>query len=63
MKIKTDKEIVVSNEARRRIKLRTMKEVSVKDEIKEKNDKKKRKRRRKTMRKCEKLQKLVLEKR
>ena len=31
----------MSNEARRRIKLRTMKEVSVKDEIKEKNDKKK----------------------
>ena len=55
MNIKTDKEIVASNEARRRIKLRTMKEVSVKDEIKEKNDKKKRKRRRKTMRKCEKL--------
>ena len=44
----------MSNEARRRIKLRTMKEVSVKDEIKEKNDKKKEKRR-KTMRKCEKL--------
>ena len=41
MKIKTDKEIVVSNEARRRIKLRTMKELGVKDEIKEKNDKKK----------------------
>ena len=41
MKIKTDKGIVASNEARRRIKLRTMKEVSVKDEIKEKNDNKK----------------------
>ena len=40
MKIKTDKEIVASDEARRRIKLRTMKEVRVKDEIKEKYDKK-----------------------
>ena len=37
----TDREIVASNEARRRIKLRAMKEVRVKMGIKEKYDEKK----------------------
>ena len=41
MKTKTDKEIVASNEANRRIKLRAMKEVRVKMGIKEKYDEKK----------------------
>ena len=41
MKTETDKEIVASNEARRRIKLRAMKEVRVKMGIKEKYDEKK----------------------
>ena len=41
MKTKTDKEIVASNEARRRIKLRAMKEVRVKIGIKENYDEKK----------------------
>ena len=54
MKIKTDKDIVASDEARRRIQLRTMKEVRVKNEIKEKYDKKRRMEK-KAMRKCEKL--------
>ena len=36
----TDKEMVASNEARRRIKLRAMKEVRVKMGIKEKHDEK-----------------------
>ena len=40
MKTETDKEIVASNEARRRIKLRAMKEVRVKMGIKEKYDEK-----------------------
>ena len=44
MKIETDKEIVASYEARRRIKLRAIKEVRVKMGIKENyNEKKKRK--------------------
>ena len=41
MKTETDKEIVASNEARRRIKLRAMKEVRVKMGIKENYDEKK----------------------
>ena len=41
VKTKTDKEIVASNEARRRIKLRAMKEVRVKMGIKENYDEKK----------------------
>ena len=40
MKTETDKEIVASNEARRRIKLRAMKEVSVKMGMNEKYDEK-----------------------
>ena len=40
MKTETDKEIVASNEARRRIKLRAMKEVRVKMGIKGKYDEK-----------------------
>ena len=38
MKTKTDKEIVASNEARRRIKLRAMREVRVKMGIKKKRE-------------------------
>ena len=41
MKTKTDKEIVASNEARRRIKLRAMREVRVKMGIKKNYDEKK----------------------
>ena len=41
MKTETDKEIVAINEARRRIKLRAMKEVRVKMGIKENYDEKK----------------------
>ena len=40
IKTETDKEIVTSNETRRRIKLRAMKEVRVKMGIKEKYDEK-----------------------
>ena len=58
MKTETDKEIVASNEARRRIKLRAMKEVRVKMGIKEKYDEKKgrnQRKEKKKMRKCEKV--------
>ena len=58
MKTETDKEIVTSNEARRRIKLRAMKEVRVKMGIKEKYDGKKERNKRKEkkeMYKCEKV--------
>ena len=60
MKTETDKEIVASNEARRRIKLRAIKEVRVKMGIKENCDEKKngrnqRKEKNKGMRKCEKV--------
>ena len=41
MKTKTDKEIVASSEARRRIKLRAMREVHVKMGIKKNYDEKK----------------------
>ena len=41
MKTKTDKEIVASNEARRRIKLRAMREMRVKMGIKKNYDEKK----------------------
>ena len=41
MKTETDKEIVASNDARRRLKLRAMKEVRVKMRIKENYDDKK----------------------
>ena len=54
----TDKEMVASNEARRRIKLRAMKEVRVKMGIKEKYDEKKgrnQRKEKKEMRKCEKV--------
>ena len=47
MKTETDKEIVTSNETRRRIKLRAMKEVRVKMGIKEKYDEKKERNKRK----------------
>ena len=53
-----DKEMVASNEARRRIKLRAMKEVRVKMGIKEKYDEKKgrnKRKEKKEMRKCEKV--------
>ena len=58
MKTETDKEIVASNEARRRIKLRAMKEVHVKMGIKEKYDEKKgrnKRKEKKEMHKCEKV--------
>ena len=58
MKTETDKEIVVSNEARTRIKLRAMKEVRVKMGIKEKYDEKKGRNKwkeKKEMHKCEKV--------
>ena len=60
MKTETDKEIVASYEARRRIKLRAIKEVRVKMGIKENCDEKKNgrnqtKEKRKGMRKCEKV--------
>ena len=58
MKTETDKEIVASNEARRRIKLRAMKEVRVKMGIKEKYDEKKgrnKRKEKKEMHKCEKV--------
>ena len=61
MKTETDKEIVASYEARRRIKLRAIKEVRVKMGIKENCDEKKKKRKepekgeKKGMRKCEKV--------
>ena len=47
----TDSEIVASNEARRRIKLRAMKEVRVKMGIKEKYDEKKERNKRKDKKK------------
>ena len=50
MRTETDKEIVASNEARRRIKSWAMKEVRVKLGIKEKYEKGE-----KRMRKCEKM--------
>ena len=53
-----DKEMVASNEARRRIKLRAMKEVRVKMGIKEKYDEKKgrnKRKEKKEMHKCEKV--------
>ena len=52
MKTETDKEIVASNEARRRIKLRAMKEVHVKMGIKEKYDEKKGRNKRKEKKGC-----------
>ena len=61
VKTETDKEIVASYEARRRIKLRAIKEVRVKMGIKENCDEKKKKRKepekgeKKGMRKCEKV--------
>ena len=58
MKTETDKEIVASNEARRRIKLRAMKEVRVKMGIKEKYDEKKgrnKRKEKKEVHKCEKV--------
>ena len=63
VKTETDKEIVASYEARRRIKLRAIKEVRVKMGIKENCDEKKKKKGRKEpeegekkgMRKCEKV--------
>ena len=60
MKTETDKEIVASYEARRRIKLRAIKEVRVKMGIKENCDEKKngrnqRKEKKKGMHKCEKV--------
>ena len=60
VKTETDKEIVASYEARRRIKLRAIKEVRVKMGIKENCDEKKngrnqRKEKNKGMRKCEKV--------
>ena len=59
MKTETDKEIVASYEARRRIKLRAIKEVRVKMGIKENCNEKKRKEpeegEKKGMRKCEKV--------
>ena len=54
----TDKEMVASNEARRRIKLRAMKEVRVKMGIKEKYDEKKgrnKRKEKKEMHECEKV--------
>ena len=54
VKIETDKEIVASYEARRRIKLR-IKEVRVKMGIKENCNEKKRKEPEEGMRKCEKV--------
>ena len=54
----TDSKIVASNEARRRIKLRAMKEVRVKMGIKEKYDEKKgrnKRKEKKEMQKCEKV--------
>ena len=61
VKTETDKEIVASYEARRRIKLRAVKEVRVKMGIEENCDEKKKKRKepeegeKKGMRKCEKV--------
>ena len=58
VKTETDKEIVGSYEARRRIKLRAMKEVRVKMGIQEKYDEKKGRKKRKEkkqMHKCEKV--------
>ena len=58
MKTETDKEIVASNEARRRKESRAMKEMRVKMGIKEKHDEKKGRNQRKEkkgMRKCEKV--------
>ena len=58
MKTETDKEIVASNEARRRIKLWAMKEVRVKMGIKEKYDEKNgrnKRKEKKEMHKCEKV--------
>ena len=53
----TNKEMVASNEARRRIKLRAMKEVRVKMGIEEKYDEKKwnKRKEKKGTRKCEKV--------
>ena len=53
MKTETDKEIVASNETRRRIKLRAMKEVRVKMGIKEKYDEKKGRNKRKDKKKID----------
>ena len=62
MKIETDKEIVASYEARRRIKLRAIKEVRVKMGIKENCNEKKgrnqREEKKKRMRKCERCKNL-----
>ena len=62
VKTETDKEIVAFYEARRRIELRTIKEVRVKMGIKENYDEKKKKKegtrgrkKKKGMRKCEKV--------
>ena len=61
MKTETDKEIVASNEVRRRIKLRVMKDVRVKMGIKEKYDEKKgrnKRKEKKEMHKCERCKNL-----